>query len=373
MSAAPKHRILFYTHALVGGGAERVWVLMASELKRRGHDVHFAVNFEAPENRSFLSEDVPLHVLGAGHWASVRALTHLMRDKKPQIAFSAVGASDLKLCLAQVLSGQQIALIPSVHGRFDMEKHLLGRINYLAMALTSRWTARTLAVSHDLKTYAVQRFFAQASKLVVIHNCTLLPEAEHVPTAQALAARPPVVIAMARLIREKGFDTVLKAFAYLPHDTQLLVLGVGPEQPHLMQLAQELGIAERVHFKGYVTHPLEFLGQAKCLVLGSACEAFGNVVVEGLGCGLPVVAFDRCGPHEIMSGYDGLGSLIAPDDIPAFAQAIRFWMESVGDPSVRRARAQNFSVERVADQYEALIKQVLQEKLYPEPQMGTNS
>ena len=70
----PKHRLLFYTHALVGGGGERVWALIASGLSRRGHEVSFAVDFAAPENEHLIAPGVRRFTLGKGHGQATRAL-----------------------------------------------------------------------------------------------------------------------------------------------------------------------------------------------------------------------------------------------------------------------------------------------------------
>lgn len=361
-SAAPARtprRILFYTHALVGGGAERVWALMASALKARGHDVHFAVDFVAQENHAFLADDVPLHVLGSGHGASVLALARLLRGLRPDVAFAAIGASDLKLLLAKGLARVPAALVLSVHGRYDAEKHLLGRLTYLATPLTARLAARTLAVSQHLADYLSRRFFLPARLLGVIHNGVVLPPASSVPDAAALAARPPVVLAIGRLVPEKGYDVLLDALALLPVDVRLVVLGEGPEREALMAQAQRLGVASRVEFAGFMPDPAPALHAARCLALASRSEAFGNVVVEALGHGLPVVASMAGGPAEILHGRPECGTLVPVDDAPALAAALAQALAYPGDPAPRRAYAESFAVERVARRYEALVEDIL--------------
>src|SRR5262249_20190636 len=101
----PKRRLLFYTHGLVGGGGERVWALTASGLQRRGHDVSFAVDFVAKENEHLLVPEVRRHVLGRGHGAAVSALARVLRQERPDVAFAAIGASNLKLIAAKALAG----------------------------------------------------------------------------------------------------------------------------------------------------------------------------------------------------------------------------------------------------------------------------
>jgi hypothetical protein len=106
-----KRRLLFYTHALVGGGGERVWALVASGLSRRGHDVAFAVDFEAPENQHLVAPEIRQFVLGRGHATATRALGRILRAEQPDVAFSAIGVSNAKLLAAKVLSGWRGAAV----------------------------------------------------------------------------------------------------------------------------------------------------------------------------------------------------------------------------------------------------------------------
>ena len=117
----PKHRLLFYTHALVGGGAERVWALVASGLSRRGHDVSFAVDFVASENEHLLMPQVRRFELGSNHMSAIRALAKILAKERPDAALSAIGVSNVKLLAAQAISGWRGASVLSAHGRFDAE------------------------------------------------------------------------------------------------------------------------------------------------------------------------------------------------------------------------------------------------------------
>jgi glycosyltransferase involved in cell wall biosynthesis len=90
-------------------------------------------------------------------------------------------------------------------------------------------------------------------------------------------------------------------------------------------------------------------------VLSSAWEGFGNVVVEALACGTPVVSTDcPSGPAEILDG-GRWGRLVPVGDTASMAAAILATLDDPGDPAVRRQRAMDFSVDRAADAYLALL------------------
>lgn len=353
----PNRRLLFYTHGLVGGGAERVWALVAAGLFRRGWDVTFGVDFEDGANEAFLPPEMKRVVFGRGHARAVAAMARYLKAENPAAAFAAVGASNLKLMLARLRSGWRGAAVLSAHGRLDAEQRFLGRLTYRATPLTSRWAARTVTVSEDLRAYLIKTFRARPDRVVTIHNAVHLPPADDVPSADELAIRADVVLAVGRMVPEKGFSTLIEAMARVKPSARLVLLGDGPERPALEARAAALGLGGRVDFRGYVPEPWPAYHEAKMLALPSWTEAFGNVLVEALGHGLPVVATRCGGPEEVLRGGAD-GRLVPPRDAEALAAAIDATLAAPGDPAPRRARAEDFSIDRALDAFEALIADI---------------
>jgi len=356
-----RHRLLFYTHALVGGGAERVWALVASGLSARGHDVAFAVDFDAPQNEHLIAPSVRRHLLGRNHVAATRALAGLLSREQPDIAFSAVGASNLKLLAAKAISTWRGATVLSAHGRYEAEPRFLGRAGYAATALTSRLSARTIAVSDDLRHYLIDRLHADPRRVVTIHNAVLLPAIGSLPTAAALSAREDIVLAVGRLVPEKAIVTLIEAMAKLKRRAQLIILGEGPERLTIERAIEQYGLAGHVTLRGYVNEPWPAFAEAKMLALSSRTEAFGNVLVEALGYGLPVVATRCGGPEEILDN-GRYGRLVPVGDAAALAEAIDATLAQPGDPLQHRARAEQFSLDRALDRFEELIESLLSER-----------
>jgi len=282
-----------------------------------------------------------------------------LRAAPPDVAFSAIGASNAKLLAAKVLSGWRGAAVLSAHGRFDAEPRLLGQLNYRATALTSRMSAATIAVSDDLRGYLIDRFRARADRVVTIHNGVVLPPPDALPTAAALAARENIVVGIGRLVPEKGFASLIDAFAGSKLASRLILLGEGPERAKLEAQIARLGLGGRVELRGYVQGLGAVFAQVKMLALSSRSEAFGNVIVEALAFGLPVVATTSGGPPEILDN-GRFGRLVAIDDAAAMARAIDETLADPGEPAAHRARAEAFSLERALDRFEALIEQVTQ-------------
>ena len=120
-----------------------------------------------------------------------------------------------------------------------------------------------------------------------------------------------------RLVAEKGVDVLLKAVAELPGVWRLHIAGEGPMKRPLQQLAQELGIAQRVQFDGAISSAQMpgYLQQLDALVLSSRTrpnwkEQFGRVLIEAMACGVAVVGSDSGEiPHVI-----GDAGLVFPED-----------------------------------------------------------
>jgi glycosyltransferase involved in cell wall biosynthesis len=173
------------------------------------------------------------------------------------------------------------------------------------------------------------------------------------PSADAAAAGGPhLVLSIGRLVWEKGHQDVLRALALLKRrggpDVRAVIVGTGPEESRLRAVARDLGIAERVEFRGFVAHDQvpTLLAKASCLVLASLPtpfweEQFGMVLTEAMAAHLPVVASTSGAIPEVLDGY---GTLFAPGDWVGLAQALETGPLSA--PPATRATPDGALVER---------------------------
>jgi glycosyltransferase involved in cell wall biosynthesis len=174
----------------------------------------------------------------------------------------------------------------------------------------------------------------------------------------------PVVLAAGRLTPTKDVPTLLRAFARARTvlNARLMILGEGKNAEEsaerrleLMALATELGVAEDVSMPGFVDNPFAYMARASVFVLSSLWEGFGNVLVEALACGCPVVSTDSPdGPGEILD-RGRYGRLVPVGDHGAMAEAILATLRAPPDPDVLRSRAAMFSVDRAVESYIAAL------------------
>lgn len=354
-------KLLFYTHGLVDGGGERLWSCLASAFEQRGYPVVFVQDFEGSENNHNLSPTIPLHTLGRGHLAATRRLADLLAAERPAIALSAIGGCNLKLMSAIAMSGVDTRAIISYHGFNEWKTGLMSFLTYASLPKLSRMAARTIGVSAGLTEQLVSRWGARAETTRCILNPVFFPQSAPVPTADELAARDDLVLAVGRLVADKDFSTLLRAFARISRpNARLVILGKGPLHDRLAAEIEQLGLAGRVELAGYCREPWTYYARAKCLVSSSSSEPFGNVIVEAMAHGLPVVATVCDGPQEILE-HGQHGRMVAIGDDLALAQAIESTLDAPGDPATRRARADMFSFAVRVPHYEALVEEVLAE------------
>jgi 2-deoxystreptamine N-acetyl-D-glucosaminyltransferase/2-deoxystreptamine glucosyltransferase len=173
----------------------------------------------------------------------------------------------------------------------------------------------------------------------------------------------PRVAYLGRLAPQKDVGTLLQAFARLPADVQLLVVGDGPDRAALQRRAQRFG--GRVHFTGFVPHAAvpAVLAHADLLVLPSLYEDLSSALIEAMAAGLPVVATRVGGTADLVRhGVNGL--LVAPRDPAALAAAIS---QILADPAAAarmsaaaRRTAAAYAWPDLARQVLAVYRQVTQ-------------
>lgn len=181
-----------------------------------------------------------------------------------------------------------------------------------------------------------------------------LPALEDEVAGRALA-RPSgrLIVAAGRLVKEKGFDVALRAFARMKDSTaRLAIVGEGPQKAALMAQAESLGIADRVQFPGFAPDIRGWLEAARVFLLTSHYEGYGAVILEALGAGRPVVATD-CTPaaDELLVGLPGC--MVAPiGDVGALAAGLtRVLATESPDPQRLADRVAGFRLGPIADAY----------------------
>ncbi len=326
--ARPK--ILMIISSLSGGGAERVAVLLAEGFVEQGCEVALVTIYGRQLDFYSVPKAVDRIALDLGRERSnlvqkltgnvrrILALRRAIRRVRPDLVLSLLNQTNVLTLLAA--EGLGLPVIVTEH--MDPRRDGLPAAWRWLRRKTYPWATRLVSVSP-----AVDSFFTwlPEERRRTIPNPVAFEQIESQRGCPVRLRQSRTVIAMGRLSPEKGFDLLIRAFARLAAefpDWGLAILGEGPERGSLESLAQDLKLGDRLQMPGAVEEPFAVLKQSDVFVLSSRHEGFGNVLVEAMACGLPVVAADcwAVSPAIVRDGTDGL--LVPPDNPAALAQAM---------------------------------------------------
>jgi glycosyltransferase involved in cell wall biosynthesis len=178
-----------------------------------------------------------------------------------------------------------------------------------------------------------------------------------------IAPDSPLLVSAGRLSDQKALDRAIRALP-LVADAHLALAGGGPNEAQLRLLAKDLGIADRVHFLGYLTrqHVADLLGAADVFVFPTVWETFGLAPVEAAMAGVPVVASDLPVLREVLS-IEGAtpARFVDSADAEALAAAVRQALHDGGARAMAKSfaprLAAKYSMQRMLDRYAELIAQ----------------
>ena len=188
----------------------------------------------------------------------------------------------------------------------------LGAIFSLAEKVAAKWSAAIICVCEDERRLALGKRIAAPGKLLVVHNGV----GDVAPELRGRPEQAPVrICSIARFAPPKDHRTLLRALATLRSQRwELDLVGDGPREAEMRNLASQLGLAARVRFFGYVPDPAPVLAGAQLFVLSSRSEAFPRSVLEAQRAGLPVIASAVGGIGEAVT--DGANGLLVPAGNP---------------------------------------------------------
>lgn len=359
-------------HRFDGGGAERMTVVLANELYKRGYEVTFCVREDAGETRALLQKEIPvldMKLMQAGklyrNLKNISVLHQILRSREFDLMLSITTEMSMVAAAATFANPKRIPLIEVSHNTLSMEVHSFQKIRELLFPVMDRRMDGVITVSEAARLDYIKVCRSDPAHVKTIYNPVISQEVfrlaqqpvEH-PWLQEERSFHTIVLA-GRLSYQKNHQLMLHALQLLRQkgDYRLLLLGTGELLESLKEQSKELGIEEAVEFAGYVSNPYAYYAKADCVALSSRYEGLPTVLIEALACGARVVSTDcPCGPREILA--DGkYGVLVPMEDKQALADGILKSLAQTQDQELLKKRSLDFSVERSADAYEAALEQ----------------
>jgi GalNAc-alpha-(1->4)-GalNAc-alpha-(1->3)-diNAcBac-PP-undecaprenol alpha-1,4-N-acetyl-D-galactosaminyltransferase len=365
-------RLTLVISALERGGAERILSVLAGAWVKKGREVTL-ITFDDKEPPSYplhpsiilKSLRVPNEEAGSPFVAlsrnikRIRLLRRFIHQSRPDLVVSFLDFPNILTLLAT--RGLGIPVIVSERANPDLVpvkpiwKRLRKSFYPSAAALVCQTNAMVAQLQQTIKVAGY-----------AIPNPVELPVTWNANAPKGGNNDSRTIIAMGRLVPQKGFDLLLQAFASIAArhpEWSLKVLGKGSLKDQLEAQAESLGLKDRVSFLGAFADPFPVLRSADLFVFSSRFEGFGNALTEAMACGLPAVSFDcPAGPADIIRhGVDGL--LVPPENVPALTEAMDRLMGDNVEREKLASRApdvlQRFSLERVLAMWEKVFADVL--------------
>jgi len=365
-------KLSIYLPTLASGGAEKLHVTLAPAFIEAGYDLTFVLNRITGVYVDQLPKGVKLYELGADRitscfWPMVNYLKH----EKPDILLSNLGHNNILAIAAGLYARTSTKIIASHHGVLSIECKTTDKWQYKVLPFLSRrllrYAAANVTVSSGAADDLAEFTGLNRNSIRVIYNPVNLENFEqrsNEPIEHEWLTNKafPVLISVGRLSEHKNFSLLLSAFKIVLESmkARLIILGEGQLLNDLQNQAISLNISEYVNFVGFKPNPLPYMKNSDVMVLSSIFEGFGNVLIEALACGTPIVSTDcPYGPSEILDNGK-YGTLVALNDPEEMADAIIKTLKTPQPKDVLIKRGREFSVTQTVNKYLDLFAELFQ-------------
>jgi len=367
-------------NSLTCGGAERVVSDLVVSLKKS-----FSVSVIVIENNFFfkLPKDVPVYSLTKSKISKpffvkllelpflARTLKRIIQENNFEIVQSHLYRSNFVNVLAKLFgAGHQVQIVQHNTITDFNQNSFFGSIRLKLSQWLYPKADLIVGVSKSV-LQEVKKVLKKMPRSIVVYNpipCEKIQKLKRVqvdPKVFKFNSKNKYMLYTGRLIELKNIPVLLRAFEQvLPtiQNLELILLGEGPERKKLQNFSKKLDVESRVHFLGQVENPYQFMFHSDLFILVSSHEAFGNVLVEAMACGCPVISTNVQGPREIL--YDSktkthFGSLVAINDIKKLAKLITKLLNSSKLQRHFRSkglrRSKSFDIELISKQYKKIL------------------
>ncbi len=356
-------RPIVFLAPTLDGGIGRNLVNLAEGFLQLGQQVDILLENAEGTYAAQMPDAVAVRCLRTTHsWLGVPALASYLRVRRPQ----ALVTSNVRLTVlalrARRFGGGAVRVYANVHNTYSRKYASLKRDKWTRRLAKIRTYYRrcdgVIAVSEGVAGDIADLAQMAPERIITIYNPLNLAQVRE--RAEDSAHHPwlvgrdrPVVVAVGRLDRAKNFPLLIEAFEQLRRQrpARLLIVGDGEEKEALQERVLRSPCAEDIELVGHRDNPYPYMRAADLFVMSSSWEGFGNVLIEAMCLGTPIVATD-CphGPREILE--DGrLGCLVPVEDAPALAAAMQQTLEGSVSAATLREAAMRFDSERIAGAY----------------------
>lgn len=313
------------------GGAERVFLTLAQDFARKGHKVDLVLAHAEGMLLNLIPAGVRVVDLKAARWQPMLALSAIhgmiayLKRERPDVCMSTLTGANLVAVMSHRLARSSARLVLR-------EACTLQNVRSNLRRRVMRWlypyADAVIALNHVISREMEQLIGVPPERLHILANPIHLEEVlqqSQVPIEYPWQGEElPIVLGIGRLVPQKDFATLIRAFSVVrgQMSARLLILGDGSKRNELEDLVRELGLQDCVSLPGADTNPYRWLRNARVFVLSSRWEGYPNVVLEALALGVPIVATSYDASIGDLLGRNEAVILTPVGDVAALAEAI---------------------------------------------------
>lgn len=350
------------------GGITPVIRNLSKGLARQGFEINLLIRAQEhnAQDINFCEGNINVIPIESRHRrAANQLLLKHVRSRRPD-AFLSAGHSFNRSAAWLKSAAPEQRVIVSIHNNLSSST---ADTNILRALLKRRQVRKTypradaiICVSHGVREDLISYGNIPFEKTHVIHN-PIVDEMCELDSAPADShpwlspTQPPIILGVGRLEKQKSFDILIKAFSIVrkSQDCRLIILGEGSLRRELEALIYSLGLDSQISMPGFSQNPRHYMRHAALVALSSDFEGFGNILVESLAVGTPVISTDcPSGPREILD--DGrYGFLVPVRDPAALAAGI---LDTLKNPLAKdslKQGAERFTIGRIAKNYTDIL------------------
>ncbi|OOZ37922.1 glycosyltransferase [Solemya elarraichensis gill symbiont] len=359
-------KIALFTTFFSTNGVSRNRITLANEFISMGYAVDFVVCRDEGVLKDEVSEQSKIFELGSSRPREmVLRLGQYLKNEKPHAMIASSWPNTASAILARYIFHRQMKLIVSEHSNFLNAPEMTKRDKWLLRHVSRylyRYATQVVVVSDGMKAGMCDVTGLDESDIKVIYNPlrqlkkTILSDTDAELIDWWRSSK--TVLSVGRLEKAKDYEILIDAFALVQKNinAKLVILGEGGLRDKLEQTIKRYNLNDSIKLPGFRKDTASFYDNAELFVLSSNNEGFGNVILESLSHGVPVVSTDcESGPREIL--VDGkYGKLCDVGSVDRLAASMIESLNQAHDPEFLKQRANDFSPRKIAQQYiEALF------------------
>lgn len=357
-----KVKIIFLILSLGGGGAERTYLNILNNINRNLFECKlFLVKGNNNSYLDFLKNDIEVIDLNINPKYSLFKLRKLIKEEKADIIFSTGYKLNILTIFSKTIRNSNSKIVLRETSYWE-KGYNLKKIWYYLIKFAYNKSDKVVSLSQGIKKHLIDHFKIKENKIETIYN----PVDINYILSNIESNKENHVkfrfINCARLVEAKNHKLLINAFynANLPlEEWELFILGDGEEREELEKLVKKYKLENNIKFLGFQKNPFIYMKNSDLFVLSSKWEGFGNVIVESMAVGTPVLATDcPYGPREILENGK-YGWLVKNKDVDELSEKIKYLFynrEEIKSMKKKvKERVEYFAVKNIVKRYEDLF------------------